>query len=280
MARAMGVEVVALDMALPFTAARARNAGFRRSRELAPEALYVQFVDGDCELRLDWLPTAVAFLEGQADVGAVCGRRRERYPERSIYNLLCDLEWAVAVGPARYCGGDVLIRIAAFVQAHGYTDTMIAGEEPELCVRLRRDGWRIQVLAAEMTLHDAAMLRFSQWWVRTVRSGYAYAEGVAMHGRPPERHSVRELQRSIGWGFVLPFVTILGVPTVGPEALSLLLLYPAQFVRLVFRQTGVLRTRMLRAGFLVIGKFAEVQGAFRYWRLHLLKQRSGLIEYK
>jgi hypothetical protein len=31
-----------------------------------------------------------------------------------------------------------------------------AGEEPELCVRLRRRGWRILRLDAEMTRHDAA----------------------------------------------------------------------------------------------------------------------------
>ena len=54
MARTMGAEVVELDMSMPFTAARARNEGFRRLRELAPNAKYVQFVDGDCEFSPGW----------------------------------------------------------------------------------------------------------------------------------------------------------------------------------------------------------------------------------
>ncbi|MEO0678525.1 MAG: hypothetical protein AAFZ02_13325, partial [Pseudomonadota bacterium] len=50
-ARALGAEVVELDLAIPFTAARARNAGFRALLARAPELDFVQFVDGDCELR-------------------------------------------------------------------------------------------------------------------------------------------------------------------------------------------------------------------------------------
>src|SRR5687767_980137 len=104
-ARAQGVHVVDLDMKLPFTAARARNVGFRRMRELAPAARHVLFIDGDCEMRDSWPAAATAFLEGNPVVAAVCGRRRERFPERSIYNRLCDIEWDAPVGEVRSCGG-------------------------------------------------------------------------------------------------------------------------------------------------------------------------------
>ncbi|MBT9597543.1 MAG: glycosyltransferase family 2 protein [Vitreoscilla sp.] len=280
LAASMGAEVVALDMSVPFTAARARNAGFQRGRELAPSAACVQFIDGDCELRSQWLATAAAFMAAHAEVAAVCGRRRERHPERSVYNLLCDVEWAVPPGPARSCGGDAMFRSAALADVGGYNPGMIAGEEPELCVRLRQRGWGVQVLAVEMTLHDANMLRFSQWWIRSVRSGYAYAEGAALHGGPPERHNVRELMRCVGWGLVLPLLTLLGLALWGPSAAWLLALYPAQALRLFIQGNGTWRTRLLRATFLGIGKFAEVTGALRYWRLRLLKRRATLIEYK
>ena len=109
-------------------------------------------------------------------MAAVCGRRRERFPERSIYNWLCDREWDSPIGEATACGGDVLIRRQALAAVGGYRDDVIAGEEPELCVRLRAARWRIWRLDAEMTLHDAAMTQFRQWWKRILRSGYAFAQ--------------------------------------------------------------------------------------------------------
>ncbi len=139
-------------------------------------------------------------LEERHDVAAVAGRRRERHPEQTIYNRLADLEWDSPIGEAKYCGGDVLTRGDAFRQVGGYNPALIAGEEPDLCVRLRQHGWIILRIDAEMTLHDIAMTRFSQWWKRSERGGFAFAQGVAMHGRPPERHWVHELRSTILWG--------------------------------------------------------------------------------
>ncbi|BBH45959.1 hypothetical protein KU43P_24360 [Pseudomonas sp. KU43P] len=184
-ARSHGVEVLALDMSIPFTAARARNEGFACLLQLCPNLRHVQFVDGDCEVVAGWLASAQAFLDGHPEVAVVCGRRRERFPERSIYNHLCDLEWDTPVGEAKACGGDALMRVEAFRDVSGYRPGLIAGEEPELCVRLRARGWKIWRLDAEMTLHDAAMTRFSQWWRRCIRGGYAFAEGAYLHGYPP-----------------------------------------------------------------------------------------------
>ncbi|MEM9139196.1 MAG: glycosyltransferase, partial [Pseudomonadota bacterium] len=165
-AREAGAEVVELDMDMPFTAARARNAGLARLREIGAFD-YVQFIDGDCELQPGWIALALAFLEEHPDVAVACGRRRERFPEASVYNRLCDHEWDTPVGEAKACGGDALMRMTALAAVGGYRDDLIAGEEPELCVRLRAAGWRVWRLDAEMTLHDADMHRFGQWWRRT-----------------------------------------------------------------------------------------------------------------
>ncbi len=275
MATGLGCEVVPLDMSVPFTAARARNAGLARARERLPGLTHVQFVDGDCELVADWMPRALQFLNAHPAVAVVCGRRRERFPERSIYNDLCDREWNTPVGEAKACGGDALFRAEALAQVDGYRDDLIAGEEPELCVRLRARGWKVWRLDAEMTRHDAAILRFAQWWTRTKRGGYAFAQGAALHGAPPERHWVVETRRALLWGAALPLVILLAALVAGPVALWALAIYPLQWLRVTVNH------RSAREGlFLMLSKFAEASGALKYYANALSGRRGRLIEYK
>jgi GT2 family glycosyltransferase len=270
-AREMGAEVVLLDPALPFTAARARNAGLALLAADPPG--FVQFVDGDCEVDAGWIDAALAaFAEHPAAV-AVCGRRRERHPDASLWNALADREWDTPVGPARACGGDVMMRYAAVQAAGGYRESLIAGEEPELCLRLIRAGGEVWRIAAEMTLHDAAMTRMSQWWRRCRRAGHAFAEGAALHGAGPERHWVAETRRALLWGAGLP-VLILLAGLLHPLGWALALAYPAQVVRLSRR--GGLRW----AFFTTLAKFAEAQGVLGYGLDRLRGRRRALIEYK
>ena len=280
LARASGAVVHALDMSRPFTAARARNEGARKLQALAPALELVQFVDGDCELVEGWLAAAVAFLDQHADVGVVCGRLRERFPDRSIYNRLCDMEWNTPVGEAKACGGIAMMRVAAWQQVDGFRADLIAGEEPELCVRLRARGWRVWRLDAEMAWHDAAMTRFGQWWRRCVRAGFAYAEGARLHGAPPERHWVRESRSASVWGAGVPLALALMALAVGGVAWWGLLVYPLQVTRLASRFTGAGRDRWARAFFLVAGKFPEALGQMKSWLLHARRRRAVLIEYK
>ena len=283
LARGLGAHVVELDLDTPFTAARARTAGFRRLLEVAPGTAFVQFVDGDCEVVPGWLPRAARRLEARPELGVVCGRRRERFVGASLYNRLCDIEWDTPVGDARACGGDALIRAVALEGVGGYDPRLIAGEEPELCVRLRAAGFKVERLDADMTLHDAAMSHFSQWWRRMVRSGHAYAEGAALHGRPPERHFVREYRRSWFWAAALPVAALGGaVPTLGA---SLLLLggYPLSAFRVYrhVRRRGRSSHDALVAGlFTTVGKFPELQGILTYHWTRVRGRRAGLIEYK
>lgn len=268
----VGAEVVQLDMRQPFTAARARNAGLA-ALEAGPAAEFVQFIDGDCALREEWLPAALAAMDADPGLGVVAGRRRERFPERSVYNRLCDAEWDTPVGPARAVGGDMLIRRAAVLAVGGFRDSLIAGEEPEMCVRLRAAGWTIRRLDCEMTWHDADMTRFGQWWRRSRRAGHAYAEGAALHGAPPERHWRVETRRALLWGAALPALALAGA-LLHPAALLLLLVYPAQVLRLS-RRMG-----MTRAAFTVLGKFPEAIGALGYLANRLGRRQARLIEYK
>jgi len=284
LARGLGAEVVELDLSRPFSAARARNEGLERLLEIAPEVRFVQFVDGDCEMADGWLDRAARELDERPDVAAVAGRLRERHPEQTVYNRLADLEWDTPIGEARACGGVAMMRVEALRRLGGFNPELIAGEEPELCVRLRRDGWTILRLDAEMGLHDMAMTRFRQWWRRTARTGLAYAEGRALHGASPERHYVRETRSVVVWGIVVPLLALgLAWPTRGAS----LLLFAGHWL-LAWRIYRYCRVRRgwrpadarAYAFFVVLGKFANALGLARYWFGRLTGRRSRVVDFR
>jgi len=272
---AAGAHVVELDMTQPFTAARARNAGLARLTEIDPDGAFVQFLDGDCELQPDWLVVARAALEADSDLAVVCGRRREHFPEATIYNKMIDAEWDTPIGEAIACGGDALMRRVALAEVGGYRDTLIAGEEPEMCFRMRARGWRIMRLDAEMTLHDAALTRFGQWWKRTSRAGHAFAESAALHGNSPERFRVRPTLRILAWGVILPVFTLISLFFSPWLTLLLLLLWPLQVTRLSLRGMS-----LPEAFFMTLGRLPEAQGALTYFWTRLRGKERTLIEYK
>ena len=284
LAQRYGATVVELDTDTPFSAARARNAGLEALKGINPDLHYVQFLDGDCELDEHWLATATEALDRDRELAVVCGRRREIYPSATMYNRLCDLEWNTAVGEAAACGGDALMRVSALDAVGGFDPSVVAGEEPELCFRLRRAGWRIRRIGADMTYHDAAMSRFSQWWKRAKRAGHAAAQAMAMHGRSAERYGVGTSASIWLWAIGIPVITALSCLLVGWFGLVLLLVYPAQVGKIAWRQR---RSRgwdwwdcWLYAVTCVLGKFAQCQGHCRFWWNWLRGRSPKLIEYK
>ena len=280
-AQARTSAVVKLDLRTPFTAARARNEGFQKLIEMHPTLDFVFFVDGDCEVAPGWLEKAGQFLDEHSDIAVVSGFRWERFPEKSIYNLLIDIEWReYPFGEARICGGDALIRVSALKQVGGYSADLICGEEPDMCVRLRKAGWRIWRMNEAMALHDAAMYRFGQWWKRQVRGGYAFAQGASRHGAPPERHCVSESSRVWLWGLGIPLAIAILAVAGSWWNLLLLAIYPVQVVRLARRGRGSLRENWWRGAALVLGKFPEVIGQMKFLMDRIRGVQSGLIEYK
>ncbi|MGH7999144.1 MAG: glycosyltransferase family 2 protein [Brasilonema sp.] len=284
LARSLDVHVVELDLSIGFTAARARNAGFEYLVRVKPEVEFVQFVDGDCLVIEGWLERAVCELIAQPDIVVVCGRRREEFPTNSIYNRLCDVEWNTPIGEVKACGGDSMMRVSALKKVGGFNPTLIAGEEPELCVRLRQNGGKILRIDAEMTLHDAQILRFEQWWKRSIRSGHAYAEGAWLHGRSPERLWVKDNLRSWFWALLLPLLTVASLlPTRGLSILLLLLAYTLLTYR-VYRLTQLKgfkkKDAIFYALFCLLEKYPKLLGQIQFYVFRLFKRQRTLVEYK
>lgn len=278
-AESLRVAVVRLDPSEPFTAARARNEGLAALRATKTNLRFVQFVDGDCQLVDGWLEQAIAFIRQQGNVGVVCGRRRERYPEMSIYNYLCDIEWNTSPGEATACGGDALMRVEAFEQAGGFRSQLIAGEEPDLCARVLESGWKIWRLDADMTVHDAAMAHFKQWWIRAVRSGYGYAEVCALNRDSEVKPFLRNIIRATFWGGLLP-TTIVIASVVEPVLSLAALVYPMQVVRVALKSSPRDRKSWAYALLMLLAKFAELQGIIKFCWRSWRGQTSQLIEYK
>ena len=282
-ARKRGISVVELDLSIPFTAARARNAGLEWLYTHFSALKYVQFIDGDCELVKDWLDIAVVTLEQNEQLAVVCGRRRERYPDASPYNRLADMEWDTPLGEARACGGDALIRIESLRDVEGYNSCLICGEEPEMCIRMRRKGWLIQRIDAEMTLHDADMHRMSQWWQRSIRGGWAVAEGFAMYGNAAERYMKKEHWSGWWWGAMIPgcMLALLWL-TQGLSLLGIGLygLLGWRIYRYRTQRGDGVAHAFLYAVFCTLSKFPQMIGQLSYWLKRSRGKTATLIEYK
>jgi glycosyltransferase involved in cell wall biosynthesis len=272
LARTMGVDVVELDRSTPFSVARARNAGFTRALHLDPNVDFIQFIDADSEVIHPWFTLARNALVEHPDVAIVYGRVCERDPDRSLYARLYQAEFEVQFSEPDVCGGMAMMRVAAVRQVHGFNAAMVGFEDFELSVRLRRVGWRVLRLDADMAVHEAAMNRAAQWCQRQLRSGYARGQEVALRGRTPQRYGVRECISIWFWGLLLP---VLAVTSSGPtHGFSLLLLaaYPALFLRVyrrVQRRGAADADAALYAASCVFGKFPQVVGLARFHAEHL-----------
>jgi len=288
-ARALGVSVWELDPSKPMSAARARREGFCRLVDRHPDLEFIFFVDGDCQVAPEWPQIAEQFLRQHPDVAAVCGRRREQHPEHSVYNRLCDDEWDTPIGEAQAVGGDAVYRAQSYREAGGFNASVPAGEEPELCKRLRDCGWRIWRLDAEMTIHNAAMTRFGQWWKRQLRTGYA---GLDVERRFQLRTFDRIIKSACFWGLFVPMTAVSAALALGWLAsawwaigclAAAMLVVVLQALRIAWRanssKTDWLNS--LEIGFYTMAaKLPIAVGVVKQLLETLLGKQSQLIEYK
>lgn len=281
LARSLGVGTVDLDMGLPFTAARARNAGFTALCILASNLDYVQFVDGDCELAPGWLALARDALERRNELAAVAGRLREKSPEVSIYNRLGELEWNfLGSGDVGSVGGIFMVRREAFEKVGGFDPSVPAGEEPELCLRLNKAGWIISRLDTEMAQHDLAMTRFGQWWRRQVRGGYGALDVASRFELPRFK---KHVMRAWFWSAWPVLAVLAGFAFGWGVAAAMFCLWPAQMTRIAlrtWRQGQSAQVALAYAFYTMVSYWPQMQGQLQYMLDRLHNRGSRLIEYK
>lgn len=193
------------------TAGRGRNAGWTRTH-----APFVLFLDGDTVLHPAFVQLALAAMQ-DATVAGVGGRRREVDGAGSLYNAVFDQDWLAAPGPQPNFGGDALVRTEALRRVGGFNESLVGGEEPEMCRRLRALRYTILQIDAPMTGHDLAIHTFGPYWRRSLRTGYAYAEVSALYARTSDptwlRESRHNILRGLFWLLLPLAVLTLPVPT-------------------------------------------------------------------
>jgi glycosyltransferase involved in cell wall biosynthesis len=278
---AEGAWTIALEPERP-SAALGRNAGWRAAR-----GEMILFLDGDTILNPEFCEAALVEFQDHA-VAVVWGHRREIHPERSLYVRVLDLDWIYAPGPTLYCGGDALMRRDVLERVGGFDETLIAGEEPELCRRIAATGFTILHVDRPMTGHDLAMTRFSQYWRRNTRAGYAFAEVSDRLRARGESFWENEAKRNARNALVLcglgvfAVVGSLGFRSVWPAGLVLVF-----FVAISLRSALKNRWKTNDTLALVLfGMHSHLQqipifwGQRKYARNRRRGRREALLEYK
>ncbi len=279
--RALGIQVIEVKPERP-CAAVGRNAGWR-----VAQAPLVLFLDGDTLLNPGFINEALTTLQDDS-IAVVWGHRREKYPEQSVYNRVLDLDWIYPLGLTDFCGGDALMRKAVLEQCGGYSEDLIAGEEPELCQRIRQQGYQICHIDVPMTLHDLAMHSFKAYWRRAVRTGYAYAEvsqrlkdGPFPLWQADARRNWRNA--SILTGVALGAVLLTGMTGALEPLVLALLFYGFLSLRSAWRFRWKSTDRMTC---LLYGVHSHLQqipvaiGQLTYWFNRYRNRKQHLIEYK
>lgn len=273
-AAAMGAKVIAVHPKRP-TAALGRNAGWR-----AASAEFVLFLDGDTILNPAFVKEALRNLDETTAI--VWGHRREINIQGSIYNRTLDLDWIYPPGITEFCGGDALMRRAVLEQVGGFDETLIAGEEPEMCRRIRSHGWKIRHIDFPMTGHDLAMTKWSQYWRRATRAGYAYAEVSQRFRGSGLPFWEEDARRNRNRALVLIVLCLLGL-TGWWQFLIVLALFSALVLRTAAKtrwKSPSLYTRLLYGVHSHLQQIPIFVGQLQYWNDRRAGKVRGLIEYK
>lgn len=290
-AKELDVEFIVLTDG-PFTAARGRQAGLDELASKYTDLKYVQFVDGDCIVQSGWIEAARTYMDENPECAGVCGRRREEKCDESFWSRVIDVDWDSPVGRADYFGGDSFARVQAMQEVGGWNIHLIAGEEPDLCFRMRERGWYVERLDVEMTSHHIDMTQFREYWKRSTRAGLAYVQTGWLNRKANGRFWLRRAAGSVFYGAALPLVALVSIglgigfkiyPLVWATIAFIALIYGRQFLVLekACRRKGYDKGVSVPYAYLnVICKAAAAKGIVQWAIGKVTGKHVKLIEYK
>jgi glycosyltransferase involved in cell wall biosynthesis len=277
------IEIVHLEK--PYSVSRARNAGIRYLQEFHPSVEFIQLVDADCTLYSGWIALAHEYLVHHPQTALVRGQRHEVDPDISWLHILLGIEWELSLHGDEAAGGDMLLRSQAFTAVGGFAEYLPSGgEDLELGFRLKQLGWQMVALRADMTSHHGHLKSWRDWWRRSIRSGYAYANVADIYKRTPQKYWLRPTLSNFVWGCLLPLMALIFAPlTQGKSILLAATLYLVLWIRVYYsiRRLGYrMKQAIIYASTTVFGKLPMSFGLVLYLRDKIQQHDHHLIEYK
>lgn len=282
-ARAAGAIVIENGGKALQTGGRARNAGYRQLKKLAPHIKYVQFLDADGIIDPDWITAAERFMERRPEVAVIDGAVRSRSGRRFPFATLSEQRRNETSGEIVTTASEgALVRASAFEAAGGFRGDLLSCDIEDLCIRQRRRGAHVWRLESDMMIREPRQASFSAWWSAALQRGFDKAYAMSLHGGPPERHGVAETAQAVIWGCVFPlaiavfaglgafaasmFAPMTPAPFVAAAIVAAgVAVYLVKYLASVFRR-GFFRPSSWRNGFYaVFGRFGEFLGALRLW---------------
>lgn len=279
-AKKAGAELVEPGKGLQ-TGGRAKNAGYRQLKKIAPDLAYVQFLDAGAALDPDWMAAAETFMQRRPEVAVIDGRILNAKGKPLSYPTLAEQRERETSGEiVTVAAGGAFVRAEAFEAAGGFRGDLLTSELDDLCIRQRRRGAHVWRLDADMAISKERRRR--SWWARAVLRGFDNAYAMSLHGGPPERFRVAETANAVIWGLGFPLFILFAAGAGALIASKLAPLMKAPLVAIGVLAVGaaiyglkILASLMARGPFraaswgeafgAVLGCFPEALGVLGFW---------------
>jgi glycosyltransferase involved in cell wall biosynthesis len=171
------VRVLQLREEWPLSASAGRYIGY-----LHAGGTFLFFIDGDSVLYRRWLSSGIEYLAGHPDTGAVAGSVHEVFEtENGRPVRLLRHRYGLQQSPfhVKTMGGIALYRKSVLHRVGPFNPFITADEEPELGLRMRRDGYTLTRLPEIMALTYGPERETFHELFRRYRSGL-YSFGIAL----------------------------------------------------------------------------------------------------
>lgn len=172
--------------------ARLNPAAGRHFGFLYTSGSLVLFLDGDCALDADWVALAEQALRDDPGLGGVAGASHGLLPGNGASSVQDEYPRADYENPT-YLAGSAAYKRAVLLRAGGFNPQLYAGEEEELGARVRKAGFRMRRLRAQMSQHHPRNPKETvPELIRRLRRRYFVGLGqltrhALAHGLPIER---------------------------------------------------------------------------------------------
>ncbi|KAA3620026.1 MAG: glycosyltransferase [Calditrichaeota bacterium] len=158
------INIIRLHDSKFLTPAAGRYVGFKHTT-----GDFILFLDGDMELCPHWLDKAMELIQNQSEIAAITGQRIDLPEETQSADkpVLPVIENDRGV-PVEKGGGAAMYRRSTLDEIGQFNPYLCSDEEPDICLRIRYNGYKIIELKQTIVLHysdpsDKLSTKIGRW---------------------------------------------------------------------------------------------------------------------